>query len=487
MSHAQHTPPPSTYKGSLVIFEDEEHMCRVLSKFLNMEGYHVTTFVNPRQGLEYVAQYPPDIVITDIRMPELDGFEVLKRVRALDPRIVVLIITAYATIDGAVDAMREGAFHYIQKPFSLNELLAHVDKAIEQKRLLEENIAHKQVQEFQSQDVGIVGESAAIRGIKDLIAKVAATDSAVLITGESGTGKELVARALHKSSPRALKPFVAINCASIPENLLESELFGYEKGAFTGADKTKLGLIEVANSGVLFLDEIGDLPLLLQAKILRVLQEKEIQRVGSTTTRRVDIRLIAATNQDLSDAIEAGTFREDLYYRLNVIRIHIPPLRERREDIPPLVHHFMERIAARYARPTPRLTDAAMQKLIEYPWHGNVRELVNVIERMMILRESDTIGEQDLPPDIANPRVRPGAHAAANTAEPGAAPTAAADSSPLDYRSAKAAFEREYIVALLRETAGNIVMAARIAGISRRHLYEKIERYQIDASEFRDS
>ncbi|MCX7766039.1 MAG: sigma-54 dependent transcriptional regulator, partial [Candidatus Sumerlaeia bacterium] len=297
------------YRGSVVVIDDEPDMCKILTKALNIEGYHVTAFTSPLRALEYVQKYRPDLVLSDIKMDELDGMEVLRQVKEIDPNIVVIMITAYGTIEGAIEAMKLGAFHYLKKPFQLDEMLALIDKALSFKRLKDENLGYQEHVALLYGEVEIIGESPAMKKVKELIARIAPTDSSVLIYGESGTGKELVAKAIHQLSPRKNKRFVPINCAGIPETLIESELFGYEKGAFTGATQTKMGLIEVANDGTLFLDEIGDLPLPLQAKLLRVLQEREIQRIGGLKQIPVDIRLLAATNRDLKYEMEQGNFR----------------------------------------------------------------------------------------------------------------------------------------------------------------------------------
>lgn len=467
MNEIQHTPPKDNkvYKGSIIVVDDEPDMCRILTKALNMEGYHVTSFTSPKRALEYINMYRPDLVLTDIRMEELNGMEVLKRVKEFDPNIAVIMITAYGTIENAIEAMKQGAFHYLRKPFQLAEVIAVVDKAIEHKRLEDENLSYSEHLSRLFKDVEIIGESPQMRKIKELIARIARTDSSVLIYGESGTGKELIAKAIHNASPRANKRFVAINCASIPETLMESELFGYEKGAFTGAVKTKMGLIEVANGGTLFLDEIGDLSLPLQGKLLRVLQEREIQHIGGTRIIPVDIRLIAATNRRLDQEIERGNFRNDLFYRLNVINITLPPLRERKEDIPLLVNHFLKKYSSTARRSGVQFSDEAMNALMNYHWPGNVRELENVIERLLVLVDKDYINVEDLKLDIFK------------------TPTSEI---PHDYRSAREEFERRYIQELLERTRGNVAAAARLAGLSRRNLYDKIERYNINTAKFKN-
>jgi two-component system NtrC family response regulator len=464
------------YKGSIVVVEDEENMCKILTKILNLDGYHVTTFINPIKALDYIKSYAPDIVITDIKMPELSGMDVLKRVKEANQNTGVIVITAYATIEGAIEAMKAGAFHYVTKPFKTDELLMTLQKAMEHKRLLDENVIFSEHVRREFAGINIIGDSPAMQTIKALIAKIAPTESAVLIRGASGTGKELVAKAIHNASHRRLKRFVPINCPTIPETLIESELFGHEKGAFTGATQTKHGLIELAHEGTLFLDEIGDLPLHLQAKLLRVLQEREIQRVGGLKQIPVDIRLLAATNHDLEKAIEQGTFRSDLFYRLNVINIVLPPLREREDDIEPLVEYFLNRFSQQMRKPKMRITPDAMSVLKEYHWPGNVRELENVLERLCVLAEKQTIEVEDIPADLQQ-LIRE---------LPSATPPRVREIMPsIEYRSARQQFESYYMTELLRRTEGNITEAARISGMSRRNLYEKVEKLGIDLEQFK--
>ncbi len=464
------------YRGAIVVIDDEEDMCKILTKILNMEGYHVTAFTNPDKALEYVEKYQPDVVLTDIRMPERSGMDVLKAVKSKFPQTAVIIMTAYASIEGAIQAMKKGAFHYVTKPFNTEELVANIEKAIEMRTLAKETVSFSEHLKRAYADVNLIGESQQMKAVKQILEKIAPTDSAVLISGESGTGKELAAKFIHKASPRRDKRFVPINCACIPENLLESELFGYERGAFTGASQMKLGLIELAHGGTLFLDEIGELPLHLQAKLLRVLQERLIQRVGGLKEIFVDIRLLAATNQDLHIAIEQKRFRQDLFYRLNVINVEMPPLRERTEDIPLLANYFISRIGPRLRKPDVSITPAAMELLNQYSWPGNVRELENVIERMLVLLDGDTITADGIPVDI-----REGIKVAApQVSEP------VIRTVPIDYREARTRFESEYIRELLEKTSGSVTEAARLSGISRRNLYEKLEKLGIQPDEFKN-
>jgi DNA-binding NtrC family response regulator len=449
--------------SSVVVVDDEEGMCTILKKVLSQEGALVETFTQPRLALEFIEKHGADVVVTDLKMPELSGMDILRRVRQLIPATNVVLITAHATVDNAIEAIREGAYDYLTKPFKLDELVFTVARAAERKRLEEKNEART------LEPTELVGNSPQIREVRTLIAKVAPTDAPVLLRGESGTGKELAARALHRQSPRAGKPFVAINCASIPESLLESELFGYEKGAFTGAERTKMGLVEVAHGGTLFLDEIGDLPLTLQAKVLRMLQEHEIQRVGGLQPIHVDVRLIAATNRDLEEAMRNRSFRSDLYYRLNVISIELPPLREREGDLPILLEYLAAKIAKKLQRDIPVFSSEAVQALQRYPFPGNVRELENLVERLLILCDKPEITFDDLPADVRE--------AGAPSRKTPSSLTF--DVSQLDYRAARDAFEEMYFRQLLEVTRGNVSEAARISGISRRHIYEKFERYGI--------
>lgn len=451
----------------IVVVDDEEEMCKILERILALEKYHVTTFSRPLPAIEFIRREPPDLVLTDMRMPDATGMDVLRAAREANPFCGVVVMTAYGTIEGGVEAMRAGAHDYITKPWKMDELLLTLSKALEASRLQRENQSLSETLRRQAEGSDLLGDSAPIRAVIDTIRKVAPTDAAVLICGESGTGKELAAKAIHKQSARAASRFVAINCASIPETLLESELFGHEKGAFTGADRQKLGLVELAHGGTLFLDEIGELPLALQAKILRVLQEREIQRVGGTQTIPVDIRLIAATNRDLHKAMEAREFRADLFFRLNVITLTMPPLRERPEDIPVLSAHFLARAARKMHKPAIRFDGATLEALQRYSYPGNVRELENLIERMVVLCEGDVIGLDDLPLDLRAPREMLPLAAASR-------PTKLAD-----YKDAKDQFERDYLMRVIEAAGGNMTEAARLSGISRRHLYEKMERLGI--------
>ena len=389
-----------TQKLSILIVDDEEDILNVLKLILTKEGYQVDTALDGKQALQLFRKNSYDIVLTDLRMPEMDGMELLERIKEIRPETEVLIMTAYASVDSAVLAMKKGAADYIVKPF-LNEdvkmRIARVAEHIKLKRDVE--VLKQQIsQKFEA--LHFLGNSPQVQQILSLIEQVAPTKSNVLILGESGTGKSLVAELIHKNSPRRDGPFISINCAAIPETLLEAELFGYKKGAFTGAVADKKGLIELANGGTLFLDEIGDLPLGLQAKLLKFLETYEFIPLGDVQKKKVDIRLISATNKNLEELIEEGKFREDLYYRLSVIEIKIPPLRERKEDIPVLVYYFLEQASKQHNKKIKGITNEALSYLLNYDWPGNVRELRNVIERAVILARDEYILPHDLPEKI---------------------------------------------------------------------------------------
>ncbi|RMG96981.1 MAG: sigma-54-dependent Fis family transcriptional regulator [Candidatus Dadabacteria bacterium] len=387
----------------VLVVDDDASLRRILEYNLAEEGYAVATAASGEEALEKLDRAAFDLVVTDIKMPGMDGMDLLRRIKAEAPETQVIVVTAFGTIEMAVEAMKAGAAEYITKPFNRDELKLAVRKALRVRDLEAENVRLRQeVRRIEEADK-IVGDSPAMQAVYRLIEKVADSDASVLITGESGTGKELAARAIHRLSRRADRPFVAVNCAAIPRELLESELFGHKKGAFTGAIRDKKGRFEEAAGGTIFLDEIGEMPLDLQPKILRALQEREITPVGSNEVIRVDARVLAATNRDLEAEIEEGRFREDLYYRIAVVPIHMPSLRERPEDIPLLVAHFLKKLAP--ARPV-RVEPEALEALSRYTWKGNVRELENTIERLLVLTEGDAIGLGDLPEKIREPKAR---------------------------------------------------------------------------------
>lgn len=375
----------------VLVVDDEEIVCESVKRILEEEGYEVEVALSGFEAFDKIAVNPYDIVITDLKMPGMDGMEVLRRLRREYPNTIVIMITGFSTVETAVEAMKLGAFDYIPKPFTPDEVSVVVKKAVEQKNLLLENIYLRQELQEKYGFHNIVGKSKKMQEIYRIIAKVAPTDSTVLIYGQSGTGKELIARAIHFNSPRRDRQFVPVDCAVLSENLLESELFGHIRGSFTGAVTTKLGLFEIADGGTVFLDEVGNISLSIQAKLLRVLQEREFTPVGGTKSKKVDIRLIAATNKDLEKMIKEGTFREDLYYRINIVPIHLPPLKEREEDIPLLAMHFLRKYSEQMGKKIKGFSAEAMEKLMRYSWPGNVRELENVIERTVVMIEEDMV------------------------------------------------------------------------------------------------
>ena len=373
----------------ILVVDDEMIVCESCKRILEEDGYEVETALSGREAFDKMKESPFDIIITDLKMPEIDGMEVLRTFRKEYPDAIVIMITGFSTVETAVEAMKLGAFDYIPKPFTPDEVSIVVKKAIEKKNLVLENIYLRQELQEKYGFHNIVGKSKNMQEIYRIIAKVAMTDSTVLIYGQSGTGKEIIARAIHFNSPRREKQFVPVDCAVLSENLLESELFGHVRGSFTGAISTKPGLFEVADGGTVFLDEVGNISLAIQAKLLRVLQEREFTPVGGTKTKKVDIRLIAATNKDLEKLIKEETFREDLYYRLNIVPIYLPPLKERQDDIPLLSVHFLKKYAEEMGKTVKGFTPEAMERLMRYPWPGNVRELENVIERTIVMIEND--------------------------------------------------------------------------------------------------
>ena len=434
--------------AKILIVEDEPKMAFLLEAELNDAGHRATSVTDGREAVRRVEREHFDIVITDLRMEGMDGIEVLERVKGLDPQTEVVLITAYATAQTAVEAMKKGAYDYIIKPFDIEELKLLVKKIEEKQGLLYENALLQEKARREGLLVG--GRSPAMRKVLELIDKVAPTDATVLVLGESGTGKELVARRIHHTSPRRDKPLVAVHCATFPENLLESELFGYERGAFTGATRRKVGHFEYADGGTIFLDEVGELPASVQAKLLRFLQERQFTRLGGVEPVRVDVRVIAATNRDLEREVREGRFREDLFYRLNVFPIELPPLRERREDIPLLVEHFLRQ----RNRPPDVISPEAMEALLAYDWPGNVRELENVIERALILA-----GEGRITPDLL-PFGRPKAGAKVELPDEG-----------VNLEEV----ERELIIQALEKAGWNKAKAAKLLGITRRRLYSRME------------
>jgi len=452
----------------ILVVDDEENMVHFLTKFLRAEGFEVEGAGTGEAALERLRTAPFELVLTDLKLPDADGIEILKAARELHAETVVVLITAYGTIESAIEAMRAGAYDYVTKPFRASEILQVVNKALERVRLRREVSQLRKAVEQRFGLANLVGKSAKMQEVYTQIEKVAGARGAVLIQGESGTGKELVAKALHFNSPRKAGPFVVIDCGAIPEALQESELFGHEKGAFTGAIATKKGLFEEAHGGTLFLDEVAELAPGLQAKLLRALQDGEIRRVGGTKTLHIDSRVIAATNRDLSAEVREGAFREDLFFRLNVFPIFLPPLRERREDIPLLVDYFLDRIAQDGGKPLKRLSPEALRAMMVYPWPGNVRELEHAIERAMIQSEEETITARDLPAEIL---------------APGDELTVTLADSAVSYKETMARVVRDVEVRLIRraleQSVNNRTEAARILGISRRALVYKLKEYNL--------
>ncbi len=447
-------------KKSVLIIEDERIMRITIEDALKAKGYEVKSFERASDGLKAYSEEPFDIVLTDVRLPDINGMEVLRRIKEIDDSSMVIIMTAFGTIKDAVEAMKMGAFDYITKPFSLDELSLIISRAAEVKKMQDENLRLKKAISRCYCYPNIIGESDAMKNVFRMIERLSQSDSTVLILGESGTGKELIASTIHYQGKRKDAPFVIVNCGALPENLIESELFGYEKGAFTGATRRKPGRFELADGGTIFLDEVGELPPSVQVKLLRVLQDGTFERLGGTETIKVDVRVIAATNRDLEREVREGNFREDLYYRLAVIPLTLPPLRERREDIPLLIEHFLQRCNSRLGKQIVFSKDA-VEALMEYPFPGNVRELENIVERMVTLCESDRVKREDLPQHVLKKGQKKDTPA-----------------QPLTKVAQEA--EKQYIIRVLKQTGGNRSRAASVLGISRKTLWEKMRQYGIN-------
>ena len=445
---------------TVLVVEDDGAMRELLREALEEEGYEVIAAAGGREGLRKVRGGGVDLVVTDLRMPDLDGLDMMRELRALPAPPSVIMITAFGTIDNAIKAMKLGAADYVTKPFELEELTLSVERALRDRTLRKEVDRLREEVKDRYRMGNIIGRSAAMREVFDMIRRVAASPVSVLITGESGTGKELVARALHFNSPRANLPFMPVNCAAIPDTLLESELFGYKRGAFTDAHRDRSGLLVEAGSGTLFLDEVAELPPQLQAKLLRVLQEREVRPLGSNTSVPLEARIISATNRNLVEMRAQDTFREDLYYRLNVVQIDIPPLRERPEDILPLAGHLLELASERAGCGPRRLEPEAAKALLAHHWPGNVRELENVLERAVALSQEEVILLGDLPPSLLEPRSGDVLAAAARR------------------KMTLSDIEREYILHVLDEEEGNKTRTARRLGLDRKTLYRKLEEYR---------
>jgi DNA-binding NtrC family response regulator len=450
----------------ILIIDDEKDMLENCLRILKKNNYHCITTDNPSQALGIASLEHPVLVLTDLKMPQKDGMQIMKELKSLDPSIVVIVFTAYASVQSAVEAIKEGAFDFIPKPFSADQLLITVERALKQRRLEEDNRnLRTQIVTTYGFD-NIIGKSTAIQKVFEVIKKVAKTDANILIYGESGTGKELTARSIHLNSMRRDEAFIPVDCVALSDNLLESELFGHEKGAFTGAHTTKNGLFEMADKGTFFLDEIGKMNLVMQSKLMRVLQEKQFRRVGGNELIDVDFRVISTTNLDLNKAITEGTFIEDLFWRLNVITIEVPPLRERKEDIELLAIHFINKFSKKNKKNIKGINKEAMDSLLQYQWPGNIRELRNVIERAMSLTDSYKISLEDLPENVVSSSGSGGYV------------------KDLQFKSAKRkwleSFEKRYFSDLLQDSNGNISRAAQKAGIDRKTIYRIMKRYNLD-------
>ena len=454
--------------ATLLVADDDPGLRESLERTLTREGYRVVLASDGRAALERVQAGGVDLIVTDLRMPGLTGLELLRAAKAIMPDVDVILLTAFGTVEEAVKAMKDGAYDFLTKPFRREQLIKLVDKALERRDLIEQNKALKKQLEDLRAKGQMIGSSPAYRRMLSLVEQVADSSATILIQGESGAGKELVARTIHERSGRRNGPFVAVNCAALPETLLESELFGYEKGAFTGAASRKEGRFELASSGTLFLDEVADLSLVTQPKILRVLQEGEFERLGGTRTIQVDVRIVAATNQDLSDMVKEKRFREDLYYRLNVITVRVPPLRERHEDIRLLAQHYLRVYAAKNGRKLEGFSNEALERLESYAWPGNVRELENLIERSVLLARKDRIDAEDLPEEVAGVK-RPPRDAILGLV-----------GTPL------AEIEQRLLDETLRITGGSKTQAAKLLGIDVRTVARKLERREDDQAEGTD-
>jgi two-component system response regulator AtoC len=453
----------------VLIVDDEVNLRKVLAATLKREGYDVATAADGDAALEELREGGADVVVTDLVMPQRDGLSLLREIQARNPEIPVIVITAHGTVDSAVEALRRGAFDYITKPFEQDELKRVIAKATRTRALGAASVVADERGRAK-----IVGNSPAIQRVLELIERVADSPSTVLITGESGTGKELVAHRIHDLSSRRARALIKINVAAIPKDLIESELFGYERGAFTGAVTSKPGRFELADGGTLFLDEIGDVPADIQVKLLRFLQEGELERVGGMRTLRVDVRLVAATNRDLKKDIEAGKFREDLYYRLNVVPIELPPLRERRADIPALVDHFREKYNRKLGRRVEAVTPGALDLMVRYPWAGNIRELENFMERLVLFADGPVVSERDLPAEFCEAAGRTVGDEPRLSWPKAELPPEGASLKDL-VRSASEALERELITKALKLTGGNVTQAADRLQISRKTLQVKMK------------
>ncbi len=445
-------------KYRLLIVDDEDDSREALAELADRWGYQVQTASDGTEALRRAIEWHPDVILTDLVMPNMDGLWLLRALRAELPDCPVVLLTGRGTVQTAVQAIKEGAYDFIEKPLEISRLRVVLDRALEKKETMREVQLLRRRLAALAPGTDMIGSGPSMQRVFELMKKVAPANASVVITGESGTGKEIVARAIHSLSSRKDKPFIALNCGAIPATLIESELFGYERGAFTGADQRRLGNFELAHGGTLFLDEIGELPLEMQGKFLRVLEERRFRRLGGKSEVEVDVRVICATNRDLKEEIKRGRFREDLYFRLHVFTIHLPPLKERREDVPLLVQHFIEKFNGETGKHVQGVSPGAMEILQSYGWPGNIRELRNTVERAMILTDGDAIDAEHLPPDMRPSR-----------------PEAATLRVPLGIELREV--EKEYILASLRKNAGNKARTADVLGISEKTLYNKLNRY----------
>lgn len=458
---------------SVLVVDDEDLLAKSCKQILSSEGYTVHSEGRGKGALEFVRRQRPDIILMDLMLPDIDGLALLRQVKEIAPETLVIMITGFATVNSSVEAIEAGAYDYIPKPFTATQLRILIGRAAQQVRLARDNAQLRDQLKRQYSFENIIGSSDAIQKIFSVISRIAPTDASVFISGESGTGKELIARAIHANSRRSERPFIAINCAALPDQLLESELFGYEKGSFTGAEVQHRGLLEAASGGTFLLDEISEMSMELQAKLLRVIQERKIRRVGGETEIPIDLRLVSATNRDPEQAVKDGVLRQDLFFRLNVIPLRVPPLRARREDILPLVQHFFRHYAQEYERRDVRLSPEALRALENYEWPGNVRELQNVVEYVVSLSgPGQTVHLPDLPSEVSAPNGKMVSRLSVGADRP--------------FHEAKAEaialFEQQYLRDLLARNSGNISRAARQAGMDRKTIHRMLAKYQMDSS-----
>ena len=447
----------------ILVVDDDLNILKVLRMRLESGGYAVVTASETQEAKERILEGGFDIALLDLKLSEANGIDLMKNLREIDPDLPVIILTAYGTIESAVEAMKEGAYSYVTKPFDYRDLLVQIHNGIEKSRLSREVKRLQGMIRADLEGQNIIGQSEAMKVVSDVVALAAGTDSNVFISGESGTGKGMIAKALHQLSDRKDHPFVAINCAAIPANLLESELFGFEKGAFTGAVASKKGLFVQADGGTLFMDEISEIPLVMQGKLLKALEEKEFYPLGTHKKAKVDVRIVSASNKDIEKEVETGNFRSDLFYRIHVIPIRMPPLRERKEDIPILASYFLAKVAEKLKKPVKTLSPAAMQKLMIHPWPGNVRELENIIECAIVMSAEDVISEELIilsSQEMSNHLFKP-------------------------FRESKQDFEKNYLIQLMKISRGNVSQASKLAGKYRADLYELLNKYHINPLDFR--